>query len=187
MTRTTLLGAVMAALTSSSLLAEMNYNNLELSFVDIDLGGSGFNVNGDGFEFSGAYEFNDSLFLFGEWQDQNLDFGVDGRQLELGAGLVHGINDRLDFVGQLSYIDTELKAGNIKVGDDALALSGGIRAMVTDAVQLDAGIKYIDFDNSDTGLSFGGRYYFNPNMAISAAADFYDNADTLRLGFRWEF
>jgi len=174
----------MAALASSPLLADMNYTNLELSFIDVDLGR---NVDGNGFEVSGAYEFNDNLFLFGEWQDQNLDFGVDGRQLEFGAGLVRGINDKLDFVGTLSYLDTELKAGGVTAGDDGLAISGGIRALVTDAVQLDASLKYIDFDDSDTGFSFGGRYYFNPTMAIAASADFYDNADTLRVGFRWEF
>jgi hypothetical protein len=187
MTRTALFGAIAAAMASSPLLAEMNYTYLELSLVDLEVGQGPFNVDGNGFEVAGAYEFNDTLFVFGEWQDQDLDFGVNGRQLEVGAGLVYPINDKLDFVGQLSYLDAELKAGGITASDDGLALSGGIRALVTDAVQLDASIKHIAFDDSDTGFSFGGRYYFNPTMAVGASADFYDNADTLRIGFRWEF
>ena len=31
------------------------------------------------------------------------------------------------------------------------------------------------------------RFYFNDSMALGASLDSYDNADTLRLGFRWEF
>ena len=35
---------------------------------------------------SGSYELNDQFHLFGSWQDQSLDFGIDGRSLELGGG-----------------------------------------------------------------------------------------------------
>jgi hypothetical protein len=47
----------------------------------------------------------------------------------------------------------------------------------------------VDFDESgsDTGLHVGARYYFNDSMALGASLDDNDNADTLRLGFRWEF
>lgn len=189
MKRTALFGAVVAALAPSLLLADMNYTNFEVSFLDVELDQGPFNVDGDGFELAGAYELNDRVFLFGEWQDQSLDFGVDGRTIEIGGGYTHSFSDKLDFVGQLSYLDSEVKAGNLTADDDGLALGGGIRALVTDAVQLDASLKLVDFDNSgsDTGFSIGGRYYFNPSMAIAASADFNDNADALRVGFRWEF
>jgi len=112
-----------------------------------------------------------------------------GRSVELGAGLTHGFSDKLDFVASLSYVDAEVKAGNFTADDDGLALGGGIRSRVADSVELDAGLKYVDFDNAggDTGVSVGGRYYFNDSMALGASADFNDNADTLHIGFRWEF
>jgi opacity protein-like surface antigen len=189
MKRTTLIAAIAAALVPSLTLADLNYSNVEVSFVDVELGQGPFDVDGDGFEIAGSYELNDRLFVFGEWQDQSLDFGVDGRALELGAGYTHNLSDKLDLVGTLSFVDTELKSGNATIDDDGLALGGGVRGRVNDSVELEAGLKYIDFDNSgsDTGLTFGGRYYFNPSMALGASADFNDNVDTLRLGFRWEF
>ncbi len=188
MKRTALFGAVLAALAPSALLAEMNYSKFEISMIDVELDGP-FAVDGDGFAIGGAYELNDRIHLFGEWQDQSLDFGIDGRSLELGAGLTHGFSDTLDFVGTLSYVDAEVKAGNATADDDGLALGGGIRALVGESFQVDAGLKLVDFDNagSDTGVSVGGRYYFNDSMALGASADFNDNADTLRFGFRWEF
>lgn len=188
MKRTALLGAALAALVPNVLLADMNYTNLEVSLLDVEQD-AGFNVDGDGFELAGSYELSDRIFLFGEWQDHSLDQGVDGRSIELGAGLTHGFSDRLDFVASLSYVDAEVKVGNFTADDDGLALGGGIRSRVADAVELDAGLKYVDFDNGggDTGVSIGGRYYFNNSMALGASADFNDNVDAIRIGFRWEF
>ena len=188
MKRTALFGAVLAAMVPSALLADMNYTKFEVSMIDVEVD-PGVDVDGDGFALGGSYELNDQIHLFGEWQDQSLDFGIDGRSLEIGGGWSHEISDSLDFVGTLSYVDAELKAGNVTADDDGLALGGGIRTLIGESFQVDAGLKYVDFDESgsDTGFSLGGRYYFNDSMAVGASADFNDNADTLRVGFRWEF
>ena len=146
-------------------------------------------VDGDGFALEGSYELNDRFHLFGEWQDQSLDFGIDGRSLELGGGYTHSFSDKLDFVGTLSYVDAEVKDGSLTADDDGLGIGGGIRSRIAESVELDASLQLVDFDESgsDTGYSVGGRYYFNDSMAIGASVDFTDNTDTLRVGFRWEF
>jgi len=183
-----LLGALLAfALAPYAAFAEMSYSGFELSFVDVDL--DNVNVNGDGFEIGGSYELNDKFFLLGEWQDQNLDFGIDGRAIELGAGLHHPLAANLDFVGTLSYIDTQLDVGNVSADDDGLALGGGIRTTFGKTFQLDAMLRYVDYDNagSDTGIRVNGRWYFTDRMAVLFGTDLNDNADTLRVGFRAEF
>lgn len=188
MKRTALYAAVVAALGPGLALADLNYTRFEVSVLDVELD-SAANVDGDGLALAGAFELNDKIHVFGEWQDHSLDGGVDGRALELGAGYAHGVNDKLDFVGTLSYLDNEVKLGNFTADDDGLALGGGIRSRIAQSVELDAGLKYVDFDNAggDTGFSVGGRYYFNDSMALGGRADFNDNADTLRVSFRWEF
>jgi hypothetical protein len=182
MNRSALFGALVAAFVPGVVLADMNYTNFEIDYLDLD-GDSG--VNGDGFQIGGSYELNDSFHLFGSWQDQSFDGGFDGNTLEVGAGWSHGFTDTLDFVGTLSLLDTEIE----DFSDDGLALGGGIRSRLGESFELDAGLKYVDLDESgsDTGISVGARYYFNDSMALGASLDSYDNADTLRLGFRWEF
>jgi hypothetical protein len=188
MKRTVLAAAILAAFVPGVVLADMNYTNLEINYLDLDVG-EGVSVNGDGFEIGGSWELNDQFHIFGSWQDQSLDFGIDGRTLELGAGWSHGFNDNLDFVGTLSMVDAELEQGGFTASDDGLAIGGGIRSRLGESFELEAGLKYVDFDESgsDTGISLGGRYYFNDSMALGASMDSNDNADTLRLGFRWEF
>jgi hypothetical protein len=188
MKRTVLFGAIMAALVPGAVLADMNYTNLEINYLDLDVGET-VSVNGDGFEIAGSWEVSEQIHLFGSWQDQSLDFDIDGQTLEIGGGWAHGFSDKLDFVGTLSYVDAELEAGGVTASDDGLAIGGGIRSRLGTSFELDASLKYVDFDESgsDTGISVGGRYYFNDSMALGASLDSNDNADTLRLGFRWEF
>jgi opacity protein-like surface antigen len=182
MKRIALFAAIAALCAPSALLADMNYTNFEVDYLDLDGDGG---VNGDGFEISGSWELNDQFHLLGSWQDQSFDGGFDGETLELGGGWSHSFSDTLDFVGTLSLIDAEIE----NFSDDGLALGGGIRSRLGESFELDAGLKYVDLDESgsDTGLRVGGRYYFNDSMALGASLDSYDNADTLRLGFRWEF
>ena len=187
MKRTALFVAIAAVFAPGLVLADMNYTNFEVSMIDVE--NDSFNVDGDGFALEGSYELNERFHLFGEWQDQSLDFGLDGRSLELGGGYTHSFSDKLDFVGTLSYVDAEVKLGSLTADDDGLGIGGGIRSRIAESVELDASLQLVDFDESgsDTGYSVGGRYYFNDDMAIGASVDFTDNSDTLRVGFRWEF
>lgn len=188
MKRTVLLGSVLAAFVPGVVLADMNYTKFDVSLLDVELDGPA-GVDGDGFSLGGSFEVSDRLHVFGEWQDHSLDAGIDGRTIEVGAGITHGFSDTLDFVGTLSYLDSEVKLANLTADDDGLALGGGVRTRLADSFEVDAMLKYVDFDESggDTGVLVGGRYYFNGSMALGASAEFNDNVDTLRVGFRWEF
>lgn len=189
MNRAAIMGSLFAALLPMASFAEMNYSKIEVEYIDVELDSSFGGVDGDGFAVSGAYDMNDQFFLLGEWQDQSFDFGIDGTQFELGAGMHHALSSNLDFVGTLSYIDSEVEVSGFSASDDGLGLGAGIRARVGDSLELDAGLKYVDFDDagSDTGFSLGGRWYFTETMAFSLGLDTADNADAFRFGFRAEF
>lgn len=183
MKRTVLFAAIAAAFVPGVVLADMNYTNLEVNYLDLEVG-DGFTVNGDGFEIGGSWELNDQFHLFGSWQDQSYDFGIDGNTLEIGGGWSHAFSDTLDFVGTLSFLDAEIEDAS----DDGMAIGGGIRSRLGESFEVDAALKYVDFDSgSDTGIQLGGRYYINDSMALGASMDSFDDVDTLRLGFRWEF
>jgi hypothetical protein len=184
-------GALLAVAAPGAALAdEFRYSNFEVSYNDVSLDAGVGNVNGDGLSFEGSYAMNKKLFLFGEYQDQSYDFGIDGTALELGVGLHHELSRTVDFVGTLSYLDSEVKvAGFGSADDNGFGIGGGVRTWLGTHFQLDAMLKWVDFDEagSDTGVSVDGRYYFKDKLAISFGTDMTDNVDTFRVGFRAEF
>lgn len=184
------MGALLAVAAPGAALAdELRYSDFEVSWIDVSLDGSPVDVDGDGLAIEGSYELNKKIFLFGEYQDQSYDFGIDGNALELGAGLHHELSRNLDFVGTLSYLDQEVKAGGFSADDNGLGIGGGIRTWLGTKFQLDAMLKWVDFDEagSDTGVSVDGRFYFKKTLALSFGTNMTDDVNTLRVGFRAEF
>jgi hypothetical protein len=188
MKSTLLLGSLLAlapAFAYAEGEGQMSYDAFDINYVDLDLDGS--SADGTGFEIGGSYEVGHSVFILGQWQDQDFDFGIDGRQYEVGAGWHHAISSNLDFVGTASWVDASLDVGPFSADDDGIALGGGIRTSIGKSFQLDAMLRYVDFDDSDTGIRVNGRWYFSKNMAVLFGTDLNDNVDTLRVGFHAEF
>ena len=178
-----------AALIPGVSMADFAYTGIEVSYVDLDFSNGPADFNGDGYRFMGTYEINADFFAKGRFEDQSYDAGVDGSAYELGVGYRHPFGDTLDFVATASYVKQKVDVAGFGFDDDALGISGGIRALVADALQVEAGLQYLNWDqgDSDTAIELRGRYYFKNNMAFSLGLERADNIDTLSLGFRAEF
>lgn len=189
MHRAALIGSLALTLAPAAAFADMSYSNVELKYLNLSLNDSVVDVNGDGYALAGSYALGDKMFLLGEWQEQSYDFGIDGHQYEIGAGFHHALSSTLDFVGTLSYLDSKVDVGPFNANDDGFGLGAGIRTRLGKDFELDASLKYVDFDKSgsDTGLSANGRWYFKKSMALSFGIDNTDNVDAWHLGFRAEF
>lgn len=183
------IAAALAMVASSAAVAEMRYTSVDVNYIDLEIDGGLADVSGDGIELSASYELSSKMFLFGDWQEQSFDFGIDGRALEIGAGLNHDLSDAVDFVGTLSYVDAELEVGGFSADDDGLALGAGVRSRLSSSFEVSAMLNWVDYDEagSDTGFDLLGRYFFKDTMAITFGAEFQDNVDVMRFGFRAEF
>jgi hypothetical protein len=170
-------------------LAEFNYTNVELSYVNVDYRAGNLNVDGNGFSVAGAYTIGDDFFVDASYDNYDFDFGVDGNVLEVGGGYFYTLNEDLDFIATLSYLETEISTGNFSVSDDGLSLGGGIRAQLGDDFQVDALLKYVNMDegDSDTSIELRGRYYFSDQYAVIAQFDFGNDFETFSIGIRAEF
>jgi hypothetical protein len=185
-----IVGVLLAgAMLPSIALAEFVYTGVEVSYVDVEIDTGFGTLDGDGYRFTGTYQMNSNAFLLGEWEEQSFDFGADGRKMEFGAGYRHALSNSLDLVATASYVNAEVSAQGLSVDDDGLGLGGGIRAQLGPSFQVEAMLRWVDFDNSgsDTGLDLLGRYYFSDRFAFMIRTDLDDDVDTLSLGFRAEF
>ena len=169
--------------------AEFNYTAVDFSYADVKVDVGPFNVDGDGFALGGTYTVSDAFFVGGSYEDYGLDFNVDASILEIGGGYFYTFNEDLDFVATFSYVDTEVSSGGLSADDNGLAIGGGVRARLSDRIDVDAMAKITDFDkgDNDSGVELRGRYFFNDDFAVTAQIDLGKDIETMRIGIRKEF
>lgn len=194
-----------------ALLAGMA-NAEPLSWTEV---GVGFNVADAGEESTDAFDIRGGIGFagIGHAQLTYLDGTVDGSEgssdfdfdgYELRAGVHPSVGDKTQVVVDAIYFDYE---GDEDFGDseeDGWGLGFGVRHQLGDQFEIRAQIDYFDGeftagsfseDFNNTVYSFGGRYYWMPNVFTGVAvavggAEAFSIAggdDVIRVDAGWSF
>jgi len=168
---------------------EFNYTYLEGGYVGSSFDNPGDDIDGDGVGIRGSLAVTDRVFLLGDYSYQEFDGNVDLDEVELGVGGHMPLADRLDLVGKVSYLYTNVDFGPGDTDDDAIGLGIGLRARPTDRFELQGGVEYADLEllRDDILLSFDGRYFLTPQLALGAGVAAGDDVTTWNAGVRYEF
>ena len=181
-----------AAVASPAVLAESpNFNYVSAGYLNGDIDGD----DADGWTLDGSTLLGENFFLSGQYQtvgnsDDGLD--VDLNWLSAGVGYRAAISASTDFYGLLTYENVEAEAsyrGNSASEDEnGYGLSIGVRSMLSDSIELDGRLGYIDIeDESETSITLGARYYMNKNFSIGANYTTIDELDLVSLTARYSF
>lgn len=172
--------------------ADLSYTFIEGGYQDVDIDAP--NADGDGLTVRGSFAITPMFHLFGGYSTADLDGPVplDGSAdldtWELGAGLSYSLTERVHFVGEASYIDTEIDFADGKVGDDGYGLYTGIRARVAAPLQLEGGVKYVDLGDAgdDMLLKLGAHYFITEQWAAGLSLDLGDDITAWGINLRWQ-
>ncbi len=146
-----------------------------------------FEIDSDGFTLAGAVEITDTVFLLGEYASYDFDGGVDATTFILGAGMRRQLLPELDLVGELGWVRAEIDRPSLPdVDDNGFMLGVGVRARVHDQIEAQAGVRHMNFDDSETYLTLAGRYYLTDTVAAGLGLDVGDDIGW-RLTLRAEF
>ncbi len=179
------LAAASAATTATG--AELRYDYLEGGYQSVDLDNPG--VDGDGLFVAGSVLVTQSLFLAADIDYVDFERGVDARSIEIGGGVRLPLAPDLDLVLGGGYVDAEVDTRFGDFNDDGLFLRGGVRWLLTEQIELNAVLKYVDLDESgdDLGGELGAVIHLQPQLALLAGVEIADDADAVRLGLRYHF
>jgi outer membrane protein W len=185
------LGAI-ASISSFSVAeqGELSYNFVGVGYQQAEILDEDFS----GFGFYGSAAINESFFILGGYStiesDNQFDIGagpddIDVTEFSLGIGFHTPISDTVDFVSTLEYADAEVESSGVSVDGNGYVLSAGVRAMLTDAVEIGGAVNYTDIeDESDTGVGIYGRYYTTDSVSIGVGFSTADDADSLSFDLR---
>ena len=113
----------------------------------------------------------------------------DWSSLSAGAGFYAPISEKIDVVAQVAYLYAEADTPLGSVDDNGYGVSVGLRAWVSERVELDGAIAYSDFGDggSDTSFGAGVQFYFTEQFSVGLGLGFADDVDTYRLSGRFYF
>jgi opacity protein-like surface antigen len=165
----------------------LDYTFVEASYVNADRDMGPFDVDGDGLALKGSLSITDTVFVFAGYSTYDYNRNVDADSYDLGAGMRWGLKPELDLIADVSWVRAEIDTPFGSADDDGLGLGLGLRSRVHRNVEVQGGIRYVDFDNSNTFLTLAGRYYLTDTIAVGFGLDLDDDNTGWNIGLRAEF
>jgi hypothetical protein len=172
--------------------ADPGYTFIEGGYQDVDIDRP--DADGDGFTFRGSVAITPMFHVFGGYSSSDLDRSgplggsVDYDYWELGAGLHYALTERVHFVSEASYINTEIDFADGKIDDDGYGLYAGIRRHFQVPFQLEGGVKYVDVGDAgeDVLMKLAAHYFFTEQWAAGLSLDLGDDSTVWGINFRWQ-
>jgi len=172
---------IAVAQTAQQPRANLNYNYLELRFVDVDENG------GDGLRFNGSYDLQNDWLIVGGLTSLDFNNNVDSTLLDIGAGYVWHYSEDFDLVSSLRFVRADFDTPGGDSDDNGFALSSGVRGMLTPEFEIRGSVNHINLDDSDTYLELAGDYHFNRQFSAGLSLEFAGDSDVFTIGGRWFF
>jgi hypothetical protein len=172
---------------------DLSYSYAEGGFGQVDIDGID---EGDGYFIGGSLGFGTNWLGFVEYDTAEFDeSGVeaDVDELQLGFGGHFPMNDTVDFVGKIAYVDQSVEVsvpgfGSASADENGYMLSAGMRGRALGRLDLTGAIEYVDVgDGDDTGLALHGLYEFTNMFSLGARAGFSDDVNEYGLFARFTF
>jgi len=161
---------------------EMEYTYIEANFLWTDSDGLGEELTGG--EITGSLEL--PLNLFVQLTGSQLSDSTDVDQYRLGVGWHFGLIPRLDAYGIASYAETEIDGSGGSFDDEGWVFELGLRFLLTDSLEVNGSMEWVDLDESDVGGSLGVRYYIIDALSLGARVETLDSDETISVGARFE-
>lgn len=160
----------------------------------MDFGRTGVHLFGEFFdgEFSGVRTTCDG----GEGGSTSVAGDRDSQSVAGGLGLSFAWTEKTDLVARAAYVDiSEFEVPNdscqlVSGDDDGYFVEGMIRSVLSENVEIEAGIRYSDLSDSDisnTDILLGLGYAVTDSLTLHARGVIFDDDTGIELGARFYF
>ena len=185
------LGIALLLLAGPALAADISYNYIQLDygFVELEDVVPGVSVDGDGPGISGSFEVGENWFIGAGYQKVDFDFDVEFEQISAGLGYHTGIAANTDFFATVSYVQLDASGGGGSASENGYGATIGVRGMVSEKLELDGVIGYVDLGDGADGTSFGAAaiYNFTKTFSFGVNVGFEEDATSYGAGVRLYF
>lgn len=167
----------------------IDYSFVELGYLETELEGSNFDVDGDGYELNISADASETVAVVFGYQDIDFDLDVEARLMSLGIAYHKPYSNAGDMILGLAYLDSEVEppvGSTIDETGNEISLEIRSRTSAQTEVHLGFVRREID-DDSNSGYLF--RIVSGNPQGFQFVIDYEDLDETsgLMLGLRSSF
>lgn len=138
-------------------------------FPSAGIDADALDVDGDGIQLRGSLPVYQNIFALAEYQDLDLDNGVDATRFMVGAGAHWTVNGNLDVIVRGGIVSYEVDFGRFDDDDTGLFIGARLRTTVAPKIEVEGGFEHLRVEvaglDNDTYLIGEGRYNFTPQWS----------------------
>lgn len=169
--------------------AEFSYTYLEGAYERVEL--DAVSDNADGIGVRGKVAVADNVHLLGGVHSVEFD-NIDLDTWEAGIGYNRAVGPNVDFVGSLSYVNTDLSFNNqafgrVGVDGDGYRADVGLRGAIAPVFELDGGIRHTDLDQGDETSVYLRGLFGEGSVRLLTEIESGDDGEVYMLGGRIDF
>jgi hypothetical protein len=135
-------------------------------------------------------EITDRFFFTASYADISDTYeGVDLSEQDTSAGFgyAYPMSANYDLVGRAGWVRAQAEIEDFaKVREDGYSLGAGVRGRPLDALEFEAAVQYVDFDDfgDATSVGLGLLWYFVPQVAFAVSGSISEDGETYAIGLR---
>lgn len=188
----TLICATVLALPLAASAENLSYRYVDVAhFPEAKIDSDAVDVDGDGLQLRGSLPVYQNFFALAEFQDLDLDNGVDATRLMVGAGGHWPLGNNLDLIARAGMVRYEVDFGRFDDDDTGLFAGVRLRAIVAPKVEVEGGVEHQAVDvagiDGDTYLIGEGRYNFTPQLSAGLLITVGGDTDVFGVQGRFNF
>jgi len=138
-------------------------------FPKAEIDADSLDVDGDGIQLRGSLPVYQNIFALAEYQELDLDNGVDATRFMVGAGAHWALNSNLDVIVRGGIVSYEVDFGRFDDDDTGLFVGARLRTTVAPKIEVEGGFEHLHVEvaglDNDTYLVGEGRYNFTPQWS----------------------
>ncbi len=179
---------------------DLSYTYVQGAYAVVELEDT--DEDADGFTAAFSGQISDSFFVFAGYSSVETDeFGINNTSLEsesisAGLGIILPLTESgstdLNLTGAFIHRElssnSDLPALEGDVDDEGYGLGARLRHLLTEQIELNAGVDYEDvLDEDTTSYTAGALFHLTETFSLGGSYTFGDNADGWGAGVRFHF
>lgn len=159
-----------------------SYDYAEGAYLSQNPSGGGSDLTG--VLVDGSYELQPNWRISGQLSNASC-CGITDNRYAAAVGYYAGINDKIDFIADLSFLGEHVtNSGN----HNGWGIDGGLRAMLAPKFELDGLVQHSDVNsNTENTLTVKGLYSLTDAWRLFASYSNNSDEDDFQVGVRYTF